>query len=227
MKTALRPAEKLNVLKTSLVEAIVRDNVAALEVLFQNSASMDWFDVGDRLHKEVDVLEWCRHGESASNGNSKALSIKNIFPAVLFGMGRKGPQKNPPSEKNTNDQFNKEEKTQDKRRRYAESAQCWIDAITRIRSANESFKLLQQDVKGGIKDSGNSERYSLDVKGGIKDSGNSGRYSTAKKESKSLIRHESQLSSRDLHDKFVVARSEKKFVLLEEIYNNLLGADFW
>jgi predicted small lipoprotein YifL len=213
MKTALRPAEKLNVLKTSLVEAIVRDNVAALEVLFQNSASMDWFDVGDRLRKEVDVLEWCRHGESASNGNSKGRSMKRMLSHLaVFGMGRKGPQKNPPSEKNTNDRSNKAEKTQDKRRRYAESAQCWIDAITRIRSANESFKLLQQDVKGGIK---------------VKDSGNSGRYSTAKKESKSLIRHESQLSSRDLHDKFVVARSEKKFVLLEEIYNNLLGADFW
>ena len=217
-------------LKTSLVEAIVRDNVAALEVLFQNSASMDWFDVGDRLRKEVDVLEWCEHGESASNGNSKGRSMKRMLSHLaVFGMGRKGPQKNPPSEKNTNDRSNKAEKTQDKRRRYAESAQCWIDAITRIRSANESFKLLQQDVKGGIKDSGNSERYSLDVKGGIKDSGNAGRYSLAKKKSKSLdsIRHESQLSSRDLHDKFVVARSEKKFVLLEEIYNDLLGADFW
>ena len=140
-ETHLNPEDKKDVLKTALIEGIVRNNARAVQTLFESSdASVDHFNIGLRLRPDIDVLDEVHRSmseDNVHNGCGRTASSQTL----LDKAGRDGLLR-------TIEQYSQ----------YAMQARAWTEIITRIKEHSEYLGTLMKQVKDNVKQ-GQGGRY--------------------------------------------------------------------
>jgi hypothetical protein len=179
---SVKAEEKEEVLKQSLIEAIARNNVSAVNALFEDThVSVDQFDVGLRLNRKYDILEL----------------------------------RAPPNDDARHDDVI----------RYFQSAALWYELLSRIQesSAKESDHLSL--LKNAAKSNTNRERL-------IRATKQKENARTMWENSPSDLMHGNSSSSVTLRNRsdnefnFRLSKYEKRLLVLEQIYRDLLGKNF-
>ena len=177
-QTCAKAGEKEEVLKACLIEAIARNNVTAVNALFEDThVSVDQFDVGFRLHRKYDILEL-----TAQDKSNTLVS------------------------------------------RYFQNAAHWHELVTKIKESwSKHVVAKESDHMLILKEAAKSDARFADTNGD--------RLSRAGKEKDEarILLENSQLdpsNSSSCEFNFRLKKYEKRLLMLEQIYRNLLGKNF-
>ena len=189
---------KATVLKDALIDAIARNNVPAVKVLFEDlCVSMDQFDVSFRLRKTKDVLNM------ATNGDLEPSMVK-----------------------------------------YIESGDSWSKLLSRIKQGPGSsgghghVDVLKSEVKSNASDDSRLNE-TKEKKKAFKEARNPATVRQSRswlKSTLSFTQNQVQLENAatsanvsydpKTYDSYLISKHERKLLLLEAIYADLLGEDF-
>ena len=190
---SVKAEEKEEVLKQSLIEAIARNNVSAVNALFEDThVSVDQFDVGLRLNRKYDILKLTEEHNDQRLSPHKRLSPNDDALVI----------------------------------RYFQSAALWYELLSRIQesSAKESDHLSL--LKNAAKSNTNRERLNR-----AKEQKENARTMLENSTPSDLI-HGNSSSSVTLRNRsdnefnFRLSKYEKRLLVLEQIYRDLLGKNF-